>query len=169
MDFLKESAAAEALVAANRRALSSSLRLESELAGLLPDALDGVVGLQQFEPVLERTSVYFLCSGGAVVYVGQTNRLEQRLVVHQRDEKRFDRVFFIDVPRPDLDHVEQAFIRALQPSLNQTRRPYDAVSALIYNDKRALLPYWPTFIEPSDPETRRQAERSLGRPLGERR
>lgn len=163
MDLRKESIAASgAVVVASRRALAASLRLDSELAGLFPGALGSIVRLQVFEPIPERPCVYFLCAAGSVSYVGQTIRIEQRLLVHQRDEKEFDRVFFLDVPRPDLDSVEQAFIRALQPHLNQTRRPYDIAKALHYNDRLTLKPYWPDFKEPSDPEAIAASRRAWG-------
>lgn len=63
------------------------------------------------------TCVYFLCLGGDVVYVGQTVNLPSRLHTHS-GVKEFDRVFYLPVPRSDLDLVETSFIKFLQPRLN---------------------------------------------------
>lgn len=62
--------------------------------------------------------VYFLCHNGSVVYVGQTVSLSHRIKEHAGD-KEFDRVFYILVPRHDLDKIERFWITELKPKYNQ--------------------------------------------------
>jgi hypothetical protein len=61
--------------------------------------------------------VYFLCSEGKVVYVGQSGNVGVRVGQHF-GAKSFDTVFFIRVAPSDLDDVEGALIRKLTPKYN---------------------------------------------------
>lgn len=81
-----------------------------------PDAIANVPGLRQIprEPV--QPGVYFLCDGDRVIYVGQSTRPMTRLENHYWEGKRsFDRIYLLPVPESELNNVEAAFIKHLQP------------------------------------------------------
>ena len=61
--------------------------------------------------------VYFLCHNKKVVYVGQSAKLPGRVGAHVGD-KTFDTVWFIRIPKSDLDYVEGELIRTLRPKYN---------------------------------------------------
>jgi hypothetical protein len=61
--------------------------------------------------------VYFLCHEGKVVYVGQSVNVFSRIGAHIGD-KAFDSAFFVRVPKSELDYVEGALIRTLEPKYN---------------------------------------------------
>jgi hypothetical protein len=82
-----------------------------------PMCLRGVERLHQAMMPPKICGIYFLCSGPELVYVGQSVDVYTRIVGH-RDTKEFDRVFYLSVPRSELDRIEGAFIRALRPCLN---------------------------------------------------
>jgi hypothetical protein len=75
--------------------------------------------LREYRHVWFPPAVYFLVKGKSVVYVGQSVGLPGRIQNHVQG-KEFDRVFYVAVPRRDLDAVEAAFIRVLRPPLNGT-------------------------------------------------
>ncbi|MCA9386382.1 hypothetical protein KC717_07095, partial [Candidatus Dojkabacteria bacterium] len=62
--------------------------------------------------------IYFLCEGDEVVYIGQSVSLMSRLESHRVD-KKFNRVYLLQVPSNHLNRVEAEFIRTLQPRLNK--------------------------------------------------
>jgi hypothetical protein len=61
--------------------------------------------------------VYFLVRKGMVVYVGMSDLLFSRILVHRRD-KVFDRVLFLSVQPEAMSTVEAAFIRVFKPEYN---------------------------------------------------
>lgn len=63
------------------------------------------------------TGIYFLCSEGAVVYVGQSANVISRIGAHF-GKKTFDFAFLMRIPKSDLDFVEEAFIKGLKPKYN---------------------------------------------------
>lgn len=65
--------------------------------------------------------VYLLVKNGLVVYVGQTKNLWTRVAKHKQD-KMFDEVLYLQVPEPELLHVEDLMISILRPELNKTLR-----------------------------------------------
>lgn len=65
--------------------------------------------------------VYFLCSEGEVVYVGQSGNVFGRVGAHIGN-KTFDAVFFVRVPQSDLDYVEGELIRTLKPKYNHDKK-----------------------------------------------
>jgi hypothetical protein len=82
-----------------------------------PSAISMLTGLRQYPMPPPVAVVYFLVSGEEIVYVGQSVGLPGRIDQH-RKEKDFDRVFYLTVPRDDLNAVEAAFIVHLKPRLN---------------------------------------------------
>lgn len=84
-----------------------------------PAEISALPGLLQMP--IERVSpgVYFLCHQGKVVYVGQSVSVSQRVCNHALEGvKKFDSIYFINVPAFALDDVEGAFIRLLKPQYN---------------------------------------------------
>ena len=69
-------------------------------------------------------AVYFLTLNNEVVYVGQSVGLFGRIEEHTQ-HKEFDSVYFLPVPRSELNEVEAAFIRALRPKLNTGNPCFD--------------------------------------------
>lgn len=68
------------------------------------------------DPIIGR--VYFLCSGGEVVYVGQTTAPWPNRIANHKD-KDFDDVFYIEVDHEIIMTVERDFIRTLNPKYNK--------------------------------------------------
>lgn len=71
----------------------------------------------------ERCGVYHLVRGGAVVYVGQTRNLLNRIGGH--DFTEYDSVRFFYCEPDDLDMIELEHIARLRPPMN--RRGVDLV------------------------------------------
>lgn len=67
--------------------------------------------------------VYFLVYRSEVVYVGQTKDLHARVQSHKKN-KRFTRVYYIDVDKTDALLLESALIKLLAPMEN-SYRPID--------------------------------------------
>lgn len=67
-----------------------------------------------------RSGIYFLCSDGEVVYVGQSKCVHSRISHHMSNGmgERVDAIYFLPWPNDDLDRVEGALIRALKPARN---------------------------------------------------
>jgi predicted GIY-YIG superfamily endonuclease len=66
-----------------------------------------------------RPCVYFLCKDDRIVYIGQSVNLSTRLGAHVLG-KNFDRVFYMDVSREDLNRVEIELIEYYDPEYNAT-------------------------------------------------
>lgn len=63
--------------------------------------------------------VYFLISGGEIVYVGQSIYLPARIATHASEEKKqFDRVLYMPVDQSLLNETEQHYIQLLRPVYN---------------------------------------------------
>jgi hypothetical protein len=63
--------------------------------------------------------IYFLCKDNKVVYVGQSVCLPARIVQHGKEnDKVFDKVFYIEIPKSDLNKMEREFIDKLLPLYN---------------------------------------------------
>lgn len=71
-----------------------------------------------------RSGIYFLCSNGRVVYVGQAVCVHSRVSTHMVTDKgdKVDAVFFLPWPAEDLNNIEGALIRALKPERNGKTR-----------------------------------------------
>ena len=61
--------------------------------------------------------VYFLCCGTAIVYVGKTKNIAQRITQHV-GIKNFDTVMVMRVPEELLRTIEMHWIHRLRPELN---------------------------------------------------
>lgn len=82
---------------------------------LIPLALESVESVST-------TGVYFLCSRGKVVYVGQSSKCVMGRVGQHFGKKTFDFAFFLRIPVSDLAFVEREFIMALQPKYNWDKK-----------------------------------------------
>jgi hypothetical protein len=89
--------------------------------GSYPEALAEIEAqlseLPHLAEALAASAVYFLMSGQEIVYVGQTTNLYARIGSH-RDDKIWDRILFLIVPREELDATDRRWIAALQPKYN---------------------------------------------------
>ena len=82
-----------------------------------PPEIREITGLRKIPQGDYAPCVYFLCKNDAVVYVGQSISVANRISAHIRD-KDFDEVYLVHVPKIMLTKVEAAMIRHLQPPLN---------------------------------------------------
>jgi hypothetical protein len=90
-------------------------------ASVPPPALRSMDGLCQLAITAACPGVYFLCHGADVVYVGQSERVLDRICSHIReDNKEFnrDRVFFLPCPKTQLLEIEAHYIKLLKPRYN---------------------------------------------------
>lgn len=93
----------------------------AELASVPHELLSMADHLYRFSD-FGMSGVYFLVKNRKVVYVGQSVNIAGRMIEHVKT-KDFDSVFYLKVPNSELDEVEGAFIRALDPVLNGGRGP----------------------------------------------
>ncbi len=63
--------------------------------------------------------IYFLCDNNAVVYVGQTVNLFNRIKAHSKD-KEFDSAHYIVITKAEVDKTEIRYIREFRPKYNKT-------------------------------------------------
>lgn len=82
-----------------------------------PPCISRVPNLHQVNLGMFSSGIYFLCNSDEVVYVGQSSNIAQRVKSHI-DVKSFDRVYALPVPSKELNDVEAAFIKYLQPRYN---------------------------------------------------
>ena len=93
-----------------------------------PKILNAVQGLRALPESPRFRGIYFLCDQEAVVYVGQSIDIATRITAH-RDKaaigrvKHFDRVFWIECERKDLDWLETFWIEKLKPRDNKVPGP----------------------------------------------
>lgn len=92
-------------------------RTGDPVAGSVPRELAAVPSLMDITNYDLGPGIYFLCQDGEVIYIGQSIRPLSRIATHS-SEKTFDRVFFLKLPRSDLDLIEGSLIRTLKPSGN---------------------------------------------------
>lgn len=98
---------------------------------LPPDVYQDVADIRRRREIYRRgagplgSGIYFLFVRWALVYVGQSVRVADRLHSHfmNRVDRRtrlipFNKFSVIEVPRPWLDDVEIHYIRALKPPFN---------------------------------------------------
>lgn len=89
------------------------------ILGQVPQALSLLSQRLIQADVFLLSGIYFLCSEGEVVYVGQSMCLGDRLASHVREGKKiFDHVYILPALTNDLSAMEGAFIRALSPRYN---------------------------------------------------
>lgn len=82
-----------------------------------PSCISKVPNLHQVNLGMYSSGIYFLCDNEQVVYVGQSANIAQRVKTHI-DVKNFDRVYALPVVVSELNNVEAAFIKYLQPKYN---------------------------------------------------
>lgn len=95
----------------------------------LPAALRGLSNIRTALVLPKLCGLYFLCKARTVVYVGQSVDVYARLN-HHRDQKLFDTAYVWPCPKSELDAMEGAFIRILQPSLNRSIGPQTCDDAI---------------------------------------
>lgn len=102
-----------------QRRLTSERRFNRKVEGI-PDCLKEFEGqLVEFQvPSHGWPCVYFLIREGAVVYIGQTSAIHQRMSAHVNDGKIFDRVLAVRVQPDRLDIAESTLIERFAPVLN---------------------------------------------------
>lgn len=70
----------------------------------------------------EKVGIYFLISGAAVVYVGQSTRTRSRVLEHAREGFiKFDRYLILPCKKEDLRTLEYRYIEKLSPRCNVPR------------------------------------------------
>lgn len=85
--------------------------------------------------------IYFLISGGKIIYVGRSNYIRTRLRQHLDTAVEFTHYWCFDgVPSIFLDDVESYYIHSLRPELNIKYDPPGEVAStylqkLVYADK----------------------------------
>lgn len=71
-------------------------------------------------PVRKIRGVYLLWKNGEIVYVGQSENIQQRIFAHMADpQKYFDAVSYAEVKEGDLNSLEAELIIKLDPHLNR--------------------------------------------------
>jgi hypothetical protein len=83
----------------------------------VPEGLRQIPGLVDITGEMRRSGIYFLCDGNELLYIGQSVSVSSRISTHHHEGK-FNRVIFMAWPPDDLNDVEGALIRALNPPLN---------------------------------------------------
>lgn len=63
-------------------------------------------------------NIYFLTNGKDVVYVGKTNDVKRR--IKQHNDKKFDNYFSIVCDDEDANHIEDEYIKMLDPLYNNS-------------------------------------------------
>lgn len=61
--------------------------------------------------------IYFLCKDDRIVYIGQSINMGMRIAQHTLN-KNFDRVFYMNIQKDDLDRVESELIEYYAPEYN---------------------------------------------------
>lgn len=63
--------------------------------------------------------VYFLLRDDEIVYVGQSGNILYRIACHRHDgEKEFNRIFLIECPEAQMEHLERLYIAKFTPKYN---------------------------------------------------
>lgn len=101
---------------------------------MLDEAIKSVMGVAAgcptpVEPIPNRSGIYFLLWKGKVVYVGQSVHVDWRVTTHYGERtKQFDSAFFLPFRESELNHFEDAFIRAIKPKYNAARQKAPTIS-----------------------------------------
>ena len=85
----------------------------------LPKEIRKLEGLKKYDFWHFPPCVYFLVHGNELVYIGQALHLPKRLFEHQRMGKVFDQVYFLEVPKSELNKIERMFIREIETKYNK--------------------------------------------------
>lgn len=84
----------------------------------LPPQLEQLPNLRKLTPSLVGSGIYFLCQNDKLQYIGQSVNILQRVSTHHVPAHAFNAVYYIPWPKDDLDRIEAALIRNLEPPLN---------------------------------------------------
>ena len=63
--------------------------------------------------------IYFLMNDNEVVYVGQSIDIHRRINKH-KESKTFDKIYYLEVDKQNLDEIEKKYILEYQPIYNKT-------------------------------------------------
>jgi len=92
---------------------------------LVPHSIRNIVGLCDITTEARRCGIYFLVKDTTLMYIGQSVNAAGRIATHgsisprtNLPDKDFNKVFYLQWPADDLDRIEGALIRALEPPLN---------------------------------------------------
>jgi hypothetical protein len=119
---LKRWAGVNLVEKANGRAIPEPVRIVLQADRVkdfrdVPECIREIVGLCDITGEVARTGIYFLCFKSELHYIGQSVNAASRIKSHiQRHQ--FDRVYFLPWPGDDLNRLEGALIRILQPRGN---------------------------------------------------
>lgn len=70
----------------------------------------------KFKPI---TGIYYLVYKELIVYIGKSTDVQARIKTHQKDNKKFDRVFISEFPSPEyMNYWEADHIRTFMPYYN---------------------------------------------------
>lgn len=109
-----------------RRAILAAQVSQSERASALRGRAMSLAGVtllteseivEQSDSIADCCGVYFLIKNGAVVYVGQSVNVHNRIMEH-RAGKDFDRFAFVACAASALNMLESLYIHVLRPPLN---------------------------------------------------
>lgn len=87
----------------------------------VPKRMRGISPLYELD-MTPQCGIYFLCLGEELVYIGQSVDINARALSHKHGgprKKEYDRIFFVRVPRAQLDPIETKFINLFKPKLNK--------------------------------------------------
>jgi hypothetical protein len=90
----------------------------------LPPAIRFISGLRKLAVGGAMSGIYFVCFGREVVYIGQSEKIHARVGQHLESwAGDCDAVYFLPCPAMDLNRVEGAMIRLINPKRNEDRGP----------------------------------------------
>lgn len=92
-------------------------QMPPEATSPIPKELVNTKGLTEIPMSLYPSGVYFLCDGPLLVYIGQSVNPMARIAQHRKD-KEFTHAFLLPIPESELDKIEGALIRKLNPKYN---------------------------------------------------
>lgn len=100
-----------------RRSLPGRVVANSRLIG-------GVEAIGEVDPgtVQPLIGVYLLMHRGALIYIGSSLHMPNRVAQHRANGRPFDKVHFIATKANERGLLEQTLIRALHPSQNRAHR-----------------------------------------------
>lgn len=93
--------------------------MENQERLFAPTEISNIRDLKSFPIHYLQSGIYFLVHKAKVVYIGQAICVVTRIGQHYIEgEKIFDSVWFVPIPKSDLNFIERAFIKLLKPKYN---------------------------------------------------
>ena len=97
-------------------------RRKRKSTGMIPRSISKIEGISELIQPHKFCGIYFLVYKNKVVYVGQSIRIQGRVIEHT--DKKFSAVFFLSIPPEDLNEIELKWIKKLKPKYNRTVTRY---------------------------------------------